>query len=143
MVEKSHTASGLMGDWWPTVYSPLRNVGQKIADFFAPEADAATTDQYYEINMELPGVAPEDVDVSVHDNSLTVKGEKQAEREEQGKTYFFSERVYGAFHRSFRLPADADPDKVAAEFKDGILTIKIAKQTAPSEKARKIQVNRV
>lgn len=143
MVEKSHTASGHLGDWWPSVYGPLRNVGQKIADFFAPEADASTTDQYYEINIELPGVAPEDVDVTVHENNLTIKGEKQARRDEQGRTYFFSERIYGAFQRSFRLPADTDPDKIAADFKDGVLTIKIAKQSEMPDKARKIQVNRV
>lgn len=143
MVEKSHTASGHLGDWWPSVYGPLRNVGQKIADFFAPEADASTTDQYYEINIELPGVAPEDVDVTVHENNLTIKGEKQARRDEQGRTYFFSERIYGAFQRSFRLPADTDADKIAADFKDGVLTIKIAKQSEMPDKARKIQVNRV
>jgi HSP20 family protein len=143
MVEKSHTATGHLGDWWPSVYGPLRNVGQKIADFFAPEADASTTDQYYEINIELPGVAPEDVDVTVHENNLTIKGEKQARRDEQGRTYFFSERIYGAFQRSFRLPADTDPDKIAADFKDGVLTIKIAKQSEMPDKARKIQVNRV
>jgi HSP20 family protein len=142
MVEKSHTASGHLGDWWPSVYGPLRSVGQKIADFFAPEADASTTDQYYEINVELPGVAPEDVDVTVHENNLTIKGEKQARRDEQGRTYFFSERIYGAFQRSFRLPADTDPDKIAADFKDGVLTIRIAKQAEVPDKARKIQVNR-
>lgn len=142
MVEKSHTASGHLGDWWPTIYGPLRNAGQRIADFFAPEADASTTDQYYEINIELPGVAPEDVDVTVHENNLTVKGEKQARRDEQGRTYFFSERIYGAFQRSFRLPADTDPDKIAADFKDGVLTIRIAKQSEVPDQARKIQVNR-
>jgi HSP20 family protein len=120
----------------------LRNVGQKIADYFAPEADASTTDQYYEINIELPGVAPEDVDVTVHENNLTIRGEKQARREEKGRTYFFSERVYGTFQRSFRLPADTDVDKIAADFKDGVLTIKIAKQSQAADQARKIQVNR-
>ena len=142
MVEKSHTASGHLGDWWPTIYGPLRNVGQKIADFFAPEADASSTDQYYEINIELPGVAPEDVDVTVHENNLTVRGEKQTRHDEQGRTYFFSERVSGAFQRSFRLPADTDADKIAADFKDGVLTIKLAKHSETPDKARKIQVNR-
>ena len=106
MVEKSHTAG-----WWPDLYQPLRNIGQRVADWFAPRSDASALEDYYEINVELPGVKTEDVDVSVDDNSLTVRGEKRYEREEAGRTYFFSEREYGSFQRTFRLPPDADSEK--------------------------------
>ena len=82
MVEKSHTAG-----WWPNLYEPLRGVGQKIADWFAPRSEASAGQSSYDITMELPGVRSENIDVSVHDGSLTIKGEKRSQREENGRTY--------------------------------------------------------
>ncbi len=137
MVEKSHTAG-----WWPDLYQPLRNIGQRVADWFAPRSDASALENYYEINVELPGVKTEDVDVSVEDNSLTVRGEKRYEREETGRTYFFSEREYGAFQRTFRLPPDADGEKIDAEFSDGILRLKVAKRTPLKTEGRRIEVRK-
>jgi len=135
MVEKSHTAG-----WWPSVYEPLRNLGQSVADWFAPRSDASAMENYYEINVELPGVKAEDVDVSVHDNSLQISGEKSSHREETGRTFFFSEREYGAFQRTFRLPADADQDKIDASFSDGVLRLRIAKRTVGGSEGKKIEV---
>jgi HSP20 family protein len=140
MVEKSHTAAGHEANWLQNIYDPLRQAGQKIADFFAPQSEAAATDAQYEINVELPGVEPDDIDVSVHGDTLALKGEKRFEREESGKTYFFSERAYGAFQRSFRLPADADGDNVSAEFKNGVLTIKVGKLGNEAGGAKRIPV---
>ena len=137
MVEKSHTAG-----WWPDLYEPLRNIGQRVADWFAPRSDASALEDYYEINVELPGIKTEDVDVSTEDNSLVVRGEKRSEHEETGRTYFFSEREYGAFQRTFRLPPDADGDKIDAAFSDGILSIKIAKRTSSQTAAKKIAVRK-
>ncbi|MDH3886404.1 MAG: Hsp20/alpha crystallin family protein [Desulfobacterales bacterium] len=137
MVEKSHTAG-----WWPDLYQPLRNIGQRVADWFAPRSDASALEDYYEINVELPGVKTEDVDVSVDDNSLTVRGEKRYEREEAGRTYFFSEREYGSFQRTFRLPPDADSEKIDAEFSDGILRLSIAKRTTTQTSGRKVEVRK-
>jgi HSP20 family protein len=137
MVEKSHTAG-----WWPNLYEPLRTVGQKVADWVAPRSDASAMENAYEINVELPGVKPEDVDVSIHDNSLIVRGEKKTEREEKGKTYFFSEREYGSFQRTFRLPPDADADNIDASFGDGVLCLKVAKRTASESGGRKIEVRK-
>ncbi len=124
------------------MYEPLRNIGQRVADWFAPRSDASALEDYYEINVELPGVKTEDVDVSVEDNSLVVRGEKRYEREETGRTYFFSEREYGAFQRTFRLPPDADSDKIDAGFSDGILRLKIAKRTSSQTAAKKIAIRK-
>jgi len=135
MVEKTHTAG-----WWPQVYEPLRNIGAKIADWFAPASDAASTEDAYEINMELPGVEADDIDIAVDDGQLTIRGEKRFQREEKGRTYYFSEREYGAFQRSFRLPADADADNVAADFLNGVLTVRIPKAKPRQENAKKIQI---
>ncbi|MBT5495416.1 MAG: Hsp20/alpha crystallin family protein [Alphaproteobacteria bacterium] len=142
MVEKSHTAAGHETGFWPHVLDPLRNAGEKVANFFAPSADASSIDDVYEINVELPGVAGEDVDVELHDNVLVVKGEKRFEREETGKTYYFSERRFGSFHRSFRLPEDVDEEDIAADFVDGVLTIKIAKRSSKAPQPKKIEVRK-
>jgi HSP20 family protein len=137
MGKKSHTAAGGDIGWWPSVYEPVRNMGRKIADFFAPDADAAATKDAYIINVELPGVAADDVHVSVQDHVLTVKGEKASQHEEEGKSYFFSERRYGAFQRSFRLPPDVSEDAISADFKDGILTLQVPKQGPEKKKQEK------
>jgi HSP20 family protein len=135
MVEKSHTAG-----WFPNIYEPFRQMGQRVADWFAPRSDASAMENFYEVNLELPGVKSEDVDVSVHGNSLTVRGLKNFEREETGRTYFFSEREFGSFERTFRLPADADSENIDASFADGILCVKIAKKSARKTEAKKIAV---
>ena len=138
MVEKSDTAS-----WWPSVYEPLRNLGQSVADWFAPRSDASSMEDYYEINVELPGVKAENVDVSVHENSLQVSGEKSSHREETGRAFFFSEREYGAFQRTFRLPADADQDTIDASFCDGVLRLRIAKRASHATNVKKVEVRSI
>lgn len=140
MVEQTHTAGHNLAGWYPTILGPLHGMGKKIAEFFTPQSDAAATGEHYEINLELPGVAIEDIQIDVHDNNLTVHGEKRTEREEKGKTYFFSERTFGAFQRSFRMPPDVLPDKITAGFKDGILCIKIPKSSAVAETSRRINI---
>ena len=140
MVEKSHTAGETPYGWYPSILGPLKGIKEHVAEFFAPQADAAATGETYEVNVELPGVSLEDITIDVHENNLTVHGEKKTEREEKGKTYFFSERTYGSFQRSFRLPANVDADKVSATFKDGVLSVSIPKSGPPPEKARRIEI---
>lgn len=134
MVEKTHSAG-----WWPELYQPFRNIGERIADWFAPRSEAKAKSAAYEITLELPGVARDDIDVSLHEGVLTVKGEKRSEKTEEKEGYFFSEREYGRFQRTFRLPADADGESVQAEFTDGVLKISVARRAA-AEGARKISV---
>lgn len=135
MVEKSHTAG-----WWPHIYEPIRGTGEKIADWFAPRSEASAVQDCYEISLELPGVNADDIDVSVENGHLTVKGEKRFEREEKGRTYFFSEREYGAFQRSFRLPADAQAGDITADFKNGVLALKVPKAGPPKDRSKRIQI---
>ena len=130
MVEKSHTSG-----FWPSLYEPFRGFGARLAEWVAPASEASTNGDGYRIAMELPGVAETDVAVTVDDGVVTVKGEKTASREEKGETWYFSERQYGAFSRSFRLPPDADDGKVRADLKDGVLTVTVARK-APEEAAR-------
>jgi HSP20 family protein len=135
MVERSHTAG-----WWPTVYEPIKRAGEKIADWFAPRSDASASDASYRINMELPGVTADDIEVSVQDGTVIVSGEKRFANEEQGENYFFSEREYGAFQRSFRLPPDAKVGDIGADFRNGVLTVTIPKSTPQAEESRKVTI---
>ena len=140
MVEQSHTAGPNIAGWYPSILGPLQGIKQHIAEFFSPQTDAAATEGQYEINLELPGVSLDDIKIELHDNNLTVQGEKRTEREEKGKTYFFSERTFGAFQRSFKLPPNVDTDEITAGFKDGVLAIRMPKTGAESKSARQINI---
>ena len=137
MVESTH-AAGL----WSGLAEPFRALSSRIADWFAPASEAASVEDAYEIMVELPGVKLEDIDVSVHDGALTIKGEKHAERTEEGRTYFFSERQYGAFQRTFRLPEDAEEEGVDAEFVDGVLRVRVPRRSPETRGARRIEVKK-
>lgn len=141
MVEKSDLVPSAP-DWFWNAFAPLRRAGERVAEFFAPNSEAATTEDAYEISVELPGVADEDIHVEVHQGVLSVSGEKKSSREESGKNFYFSERTYGRFSRSFKFPADADPDRVHAEHKDGVLTVRIAKTVPGTPDVRKIAIAR-
>lgn len=138
MIEKSHS-----GGFWPSLYEPLRTVGTKLAEWLTPASEASADKDAYHIAIELPGVAEDDIDLSVHDAVVTVKGEKRTSREEAGDTWYFSERQYGAFSRSFRLPPDADADTIKAALKDGVLEISVGKRKdTAADGARRVQISR-
>jgi len=139
MVESTSQAG--QNDWWPYLAEPFRNIGQRIQNFFSPRADAASTGAAYKVELELPGVEEKDIEITLHDHVLMVKGEKRAAREEEGKSYYFSERSYGLFQRSFRLPGDVDADAIDAKFCNGILTVILPKNIEQIEKAKRIKVN--
>ena len=136
MVEKTHS-----GGMWPTLADPFRAFGTRLADWFAPASEASTSGDDYTITVELPGVAEEDITLSAHDGLVTLKGENKTEKEEIGKTWYFSERQYAAFSRTFRLPPEADEDKVSADLKDGVLTIRVPKKLAEEPVDRRVKIN--
>jgi HSP20 family protein len=136
MVESTHK-SGL----FPSLMDPLRSMSARVADWFAPASEAAVNEAEYRIALELPGVAEADIEITVHDGVVGVSGKKMSEREEKGDTYFFSERSYGSFSRSFRLPPDADAEAVSAALRDGVLTIHVPKKADQTpEGARKVKI---
>ncbi|WP_212525423.1 Hsp20/alpha crystallin family protein [Actibacterium sp. MT2.3-13A] len=137
MVEKSHT-----GGFWPSFYEPLRSAAGRLADFFAPPSEAKVNEAGYVIRIELPGVAEDDIEVSLHDGVVTVKGEKRVEREEEGDSWYFSELQYGAFARSFRLPPEADPEAIRADLRDGVLVITVGKRGPATAGGARIPVGR-
>ena len=100
-----------------------------------PAADICETENGFEIRAELPGVSEDDINVSVTDNLLTIKGEKRQEENSEGKNYHRVERRYGSFQRSFTLPRHVETDGIKAGFTDGVLTLEIPKAevTKPTE----------
>ncbi|MHA6262832.1 Hsp20/alpha crystallin family protein [Arenibacterium sp. CAU 1754] len=138
MVEKTEHA-GL----WPSLYDPLRNIGARLADWLNPASEASGNDNSYEISMELPGVSEDDVELTIEDGVVTIRGEKKTQTEKKGDTWFFSERQYGAFRRSFRLPGDADETGASASMKDGVLHITVPKLAPkPARTGNRIEINR-
>jgi HSP20 family protein len=103
---------------------------------WTPLVDITEDDKEYLIKAELPEVKKEEVKVTVENGLLTINGERKFEKEEKGKQYHRVERAYGSFVRSFSLPDDADSNKVNADFKDGVLRVRVAK----SEQARPKQI---
>ena len=103
---------------------------------WAPLVDISEDDKEYLIKAELPGLKKDDVHISVEKGVLTITGERKFEKEEKDKKHHRVERAYGSFVRTFIVPDDAEADKVAAKFQDGLLTIHIPK----SEKAKPKQI---
>lgn len=92
-----------------------------------PALDLAEDGNKLVVKAELPGIKPEEVELSVQDNTLTLAGEKKEESEEKKENFYHSERRYGAFRRTIQLPTSVDPDKVEAKFNDGVLTVILPK----------------
>jgi HSP20 family protein len=102
--------------------------------------DVAETDKEIELTAEVPGMAEKDFDVEVTAGMLTIKGEKKHEEEKKEKNYYLSERRYGSFRRSFRLPETVDEDRISAEFDKGVLKVTVPKKPEAQSKAKKIEV---
>jgi HSP20 family protein len=115
-----------------TAQRPVNGKEDMTVTQWLPLVDVTEDDKEYLIKAELPDVRKDDVKVVVENGVLTISGERKFEKEEKIKKYHRIERAYGSFTRSFTVPDDADDSKVGAEFKDGMLTVRLAK----SEKAR-------
>jgi HSP20 family protein len=104
-----------------------------------PAVDLAEDEKAYRITAELPGIAEKDIELTLANGVLTLKGEKREERETD-KDYHVSERRYGSFQRSFRLPEDVDPERIEAGCKDGVLTVTLPKTEQAQAGKRRIEV---
>jgi HSP20 family protein len=103
-----------------------------------PTVDVAETDDAILVRAEVPRCKPEDIDISVYDNTLTLSGEKKESRESGGDGYYHMESTYGSFRRDIPLSAEVDQDKIEAVVKDGILSVTLPK--AEKSKAVKVKV---
>ena len=105
-----------------------------------PAVDVTESEKAYEITAELPGMDEKSIEVKLVDGGLTIKGEKQEEKEERKKDYYLHERRFGAFERTFRMPEGIDADKIEAKFKNGVLNVVLPKTPEAQKAAKKITV---
>ena len=92
---------------------------------FVPAVNVTENENQVQVTAELPGMDENDIELSIHNGVLTLKGEKKAEHEEKKEGYYRSERSYGTFHRSITLPEGIDPEKVEATFSKGVLNVTV------------------
>ena len=110
----------------------------KENDEWVPAFDISENEKEYIVTAELPGMEVKDIDVTLSDGILTVKGEKKQEHEDNGKDYHRIERRYGSFHRSFRIPGKIKAEGVDANYKEGILRLTLTK--TEEDEVKKIEV---
>ncbi len=117
---------------------PMRRAGD--SGEWLPSIDVSETKGDLVIKAELPGMDPKDIDISMNNGFLTIKGEKKHEREEKDENYHLVERSYGSFTRSVRLPREVQSDKITASFKNGVLRVTLPKFEDAKKKEIKIKV---
>jgi HSP20 family protein len=139
----------LFDDFHPDFWrSPFRVSSFDITPFrrseatFAamPAVDVSETDRAYEITADLPGMDEKNVEVKLANGVLTIKGEKQDEKEEKKKDYYMRERSFGSFERTFAVPSGVDSDKIEANFKKGVLSVTLPKSAEAQKAEKKIAV---
>lgn len=106
----------------------------------APAVDLTEKDGHYEITAELPGMDEKNVEVKIANGLISIKGEKTDEKQEEKKDYHLSERRYGSFQRSFRIPDGVDTEKIEASFSKGLLTVKLPKTAEAVKSEKKIDI---
>jgi HSP20 family protein len=123
-----------------SLLEPIREAGGRIAEIIRPASQANASTDAYTIDVELPGVKADEVDVElVGPDTLVVRGTKRDARETRGDGFVFTERTFGSFQRSFQIPGDVDTDRIDADVADGVLTIKLPRKAGA---ARSIKVRR-
>ncbi len=130
----------MFDDLWRFPYLSSPSTTPALQTFGTPAVDIIEKPNEFRITAELPGMSDKDIDVKCADGVLTMRGEKKEEREEKDEDYFLSERRYGSFHRSFRLPESVDEDKIDATFKNGVLTITLPKRAESKKAEKKISI---
>jgi HSP20 family protein len=133
------------GGFWR---SPFRSPFFDLAPFrraegtftAAPAVDVSETDKAYEITAEMPGMDEKNVEVKVANGVLTIKGEKQEDKEEKKKDYYMRERSFGSFERNFQVPEGVETDRIEANFKNGVLSVTLPKSAAAQKAEKKITV---
>lgn len=139
--------NALPDDHQPPVFGLRREIDRLFEDAFTrdgnnwtPAVDIKETESDLRVEVELPGLAPEDVEITAENGVLTIRGEKRSERKEDEQSrYHVVERTYGSFMRTFQLPQGVDEEQIGADFDNGILSLRIPKAALPQP--RRIQIN--
>jgi HSP20 family protein len=117
-----------------------RGVPAAFSELSFPALDVTESDGALEVTAELPGVAKEDVDVSIVNGVLRIKGEKKSEKKEEQESSYLLERSYGSFSRSIPLPFEIGGTDIDASFKDGVLKIRIPRPPEAKQEAKRIEI---
>ncbi len=149
----TRSRSAVSNDAWPgSIFSLHREMDKLFGDVlknsgeistsadWTPRVNIAETEKDFQISAELPGIEEKDVEVTLHDGVLTIKGQRQSEAEQKDKNFHRIESFYGSFERSFALPDNIAEDKVDAKFKNGLLTVIVGKMEQVKPQPKKIQV---
>ena len=120
---------------WPALF-------RRDGDVMVPELDVRESTEAVTVEAELPGVEEKDVSVTLANGVLTIKGEKKSEKEEKSDNYYLSERSFGSFERSIRLPESVDDAKIEAKFDKGVLKVTAAKKAEAVKAERKIEIKK-
>ena len=139
--------------WRPRLMrSPLREIAREMEDMFgrtfmawpdkepgwAPSIDMVDKKDEIVVKADLPGIEEKDIELTVQDGALVIRGERKTEKEEKKEDYYYAERSYGAFLRSLPLPANVDAERVKASFRKGVLEVHLPK--AMEAKGRKVEI---
>lgn len=118
----------------------FREEGESLSNW-VPRVDLVEHDDHLELKAELPGLSRDDVKVELNNGVLTISGEKKEEYEKKDRNIYICERSFGSFHRSFQLPVQVDASKIDAQFKNGLLTIRLPKVEEAKPKKIEIKVS--
>jgi HSP20 family protein len=128
-------------DEFPARFPSLQNASRSAFSMPKPAVEMIENDQAYKISVEVPGIDIDDIDLSIQQDMLVLKGEKREEHSESDRSHSSSERTYGCFERHITLPADADVESIKANAKNGVLTIDIPRDKENKQSARSIPIN--
>ena len=106
---------------------------------WSPPLEVYEKEDEYVVRAELPGMKKDEIDVSVVEDTLTIKGERKAEEEVKEENYYLCERCYGSFERSVTLPSAIDTEKIKASYENGVLEIRLPK--VPAVKPKKVEIS--
>jgi len=124
-----------LSSFFDDFFNPLRETAREEEAWnWQPAVDIYENDMAIVVQAELPGVDKKDISVDLNGDTLTLKGERTSEKEAKEDKYYRKERVYGSFERHFKLPENVNPEKINADFKDGVLKVEIAKPEATKPK---------
>jgi HSP20 family protein len=128
-----------VNDLFPRLFDPAMDEPAERAASWLPAAEGRLEDGTYIIQLALPGIDPKEVQVSLMDNVLTVKGERKADHDTTGKDYFVREVAYGAFQRSFALPEGIDGARVEAKYANGVLEVRVPSPRAATPRTIEVK----
>jgi len=125
---------------WDTFLFGRPKTGGLAEEEWQPAMDVAETENELVVNVEIPGMNPQDIDVSLSEGTLLIKGEKKPEPEEKEADYDLIKRSYGTFVRSIRLPTEVESDKMSASYKNGVLRVILPKSDRAHKRKIKVKV---